>query len=101
MVDESKMLTVESNRLLYDEETLSDVRDALAEEDVAPKATEIKRNVKTSATVYEIRTALTFWFGGRMSHRESDRVWSNCEAFENGEWALNSENEIIPADTLN
>lgn len=91
-------MTVEKNRLLYDKETLADVRTGLEESGIPPKATEIKQAVKTTATVYEIRTALTYWFGGRMSHRESDRIWSNCEAFDNGEWTLDDNSEIQYAE---
>lgn len=86
-----------ANRLLYDKEYLGDVRDRLEEDGVTPKATEIKRNVDTSATIYEIRTAITYWFGGRMSHRESDRIWTNCQAFDNDEWRLDANDEIIYA----
>jgi len=94
MEDNKHIMTVDKNRLLYDEDTLDDVRDRCEETGIAPKATEIKRAVKTTATVYEIRTALTFWFGGRFTHRESDRIWSNCEAFKSGEWALDG-TEIV------
>jgi hypothetical protein len=76
------------------------VRDGLVENDVPPKATEIKAAVDTSAFVYEIRTALTYWFGGRMDHRESERVWSNCEAIDNGEWALTPDNKLVYGDTI-
>jgi hypothetical protein len=101
MADESHTMTVEKNRLLYDKATLDDVRSRLSEEGIPPKATEIKHAVKTTATIYEIRTALTYWFGGRMSHRESERVWKNCEAFEKGDWALDGNNEIVNADKVN
>lgn len=100
MADNSKMMAVEKNRLLYDKETLDDVRDALEENGIPPKATEIKHAVKTTATIYEIRTALTYWFGGRMSHRESKGIWRNCKAFDDGQWALTPDNEIVPADTI-
>ena len=100
MSDNSKMMEVEKNRLLYDKETLDDVRDALEENGIPPKATEIKQAVKTGAFVYEIRTALTYWFGGRMSHRESKGVWRDCKAFDDGQWALTPDNEIVPADTI-
>lgn len=98
MAEEDHMMTVSKNRLLYDEQTLTDVRDRLEENGVPAKATEIKQAVKTSAHVYEIRTALTYWFGGRMSHRESDRIWMNCEAVDKGEWALDAEtSEVVYA----
>lgn len=100
-MQESKMMDVDKNRLLYDKETLSDVRDALEESGVPPKATEIKHNVKTGAFTYEIRTALTYWFGGRMSHRESKEIWGNCKAFDDGQWALTPDNEIVAADDIN
>jgi len=91
---EQHIITVHKNRLLYDKETLDDVRDKLVRHDITPKATEIKRAVKTTATVYEIRSALEYWFGNRKTYRESDRIWSNCEAFDNNEWALEG-TEII------
>lgn len=98
MSEESKMMDAPKNRLLYDEAYLDDVRERLTEKGVPPKATEIKHAVKTTAAIYEIRTALTFWFGGRMSHRESDRIWSNCNAFKQGEWALDSDDTIVYKD---
>lgn len=88
MAQEDHLKTVDKNRLLYDKETLDDVRDLLEGQQIPPKPTEIKHAIKTTATVYEIRTAMTYWFGGRMTHRESDRVWSDCEAFDNNEWEL-------------
>jgi hypothetical protein len=97
---QNRVMEVDKKRLLYDKDTLEDVRDGLEDEGVPPKATEIKAAVKTSAFVYEIRTALTYWFGGRMDHRDSKRVWSNCEAFDNDEWALTPDNEIVPADSI-
>lgn len=97
-MEETKIMDAPKNRLLYDEAYLDDVRERLTEKGIPPKATEIKHAVKTSAAVYEIRTALTFWFGGRMSHRESDRILSDCQAFKKGEWALNQDDEIIYND---
>ena len=94
MDDSKHMMEVHKNRLLYDEDTLTDVCDRLVRNDIPPKPTEIKRAVKTTATVYEIRTAMTFWGGGRMTFSESERVWSNCEAFDSGEWALDG-TEIV------
>jgi hypothetical protein len=46
-----EMMEVEKNRLLYNKETLNDVRDALEENGITPKATEIKQAVKTGAFV--------------------------------------------------
>lgn len=97
MADEDHIMEVEKNRLLYDEDTLDDVRDALTEKGIPPKATEIKHAVKTTATIYEIRTALTYWFGGRMSHRESERIWKDCEEFDKGHWALDNDSNIVYA----
>lgn len=97
MEQKRNMMEVHKNRLLYDEKTLNDVRERLVRHDIPPKATEIKRTVKTSATVYEIRTALSYYDGDAMTYRESERVWSDCEAFDNGEWALDG-TEIVYND---
>ena len=86
---------VPKNRLLYDEEFLGEVTDDLG------NAIEIKQEVKTTAHVWEIRAAQEFWFGGQLkSHRMSTAVWRNCRAFDNGMWALNDQNEIVPADEV-
>lgn len=97
MKDTRHMMEVSKNRLLYDKQTLDDVRDRLVRHDVPPKATEVKAAVKTTATIYEIRTAIEFYNGSSLSHRESERVWSNLEAFENGEWELDG-TEIVYGD---
>ena len=98
MAEEGHLTEVHKNRLLYDADTLDDVRDRLRGQNIPPKATEIKHAVKTTATIYEIRTALEYWFGNRMTYRESERIWSNCEAFDNGEWALDGV-EVVYGDS--
>lgn len=64
--------------VLYDKDTLRQLNDKYGPE------SEIKRNVRTSATMYEIRTALRYWFGGEQTHRTSSRIWNTCEAVDNG-----------------
>jgi hypothetical protein len=69
-------------RLLYDKDTLEPLRD----EYESPAA--IKDHVETAAKVYEIRTALRYWFGGSADYRTSDRIWKRCRAVENGLWVV-------------
>lgn len=83
---------IDRNKLLYDPQTLAQMRDRHGSTPL-----EVKMGVETNATVYEIRTAIRFWFGGSESHRTSERVWKHCEAFETGQWELDSENNIIDA----
>lgn len=68
--------TVSRLDLLYDSTTLRHYN-----EEYGPP-TEIKRHVKTTAKVYEIRTALRYWFGGQASHRTSDAVWYRLRAHD-------------------
>lgn len=97
MAENRHIMTVHKNRLLYDKQTLADVKERLVRHDIPPKATEIKRAVKTTATVYEIRTAMAYYSGDALTYRESERVWSDCEAFDNDEWALDG-TEIVYND---
>lgn len=90
-MDTSKQMEVDRNALLYDSERLAQVMD---ETDTNTPAA-LKHAVKTTATIYEIRTALAYWKGDGQSFRTSDRIWSNCEAFENGEWELDARNNIV------
>jgi len=82
---------VPKRRLLYDKDFLSDVQ-----ADVG-NAIEMKAEIDTTATVYEIRTACEYWFGGQASHRTSDRVWGNCKAVDDGMWELNEDHELVYA----
>jgi hypothetical protein len=88
---------VHRNELLYDKEYLNDLRDRLDENGVPPNPVNIKRHTDTDAFIYEIRTALRFWFGGRASHRTSDRVWNTCKAIGDGVWKLNDDSEVVYA----
>jgi len=80
---------VPRERLLYDVETLRAARDAYGNE------YDIKRNVKTSAVSYEIRTALRFWFGGQQSYRTSERIWRTCERVDEGEARFDRERDEV------
>ena len=83
---------ISKNRLLYDTTVLERVADTYG------PTTEIKLHVHTGATIYEIRTALRFWFDGDYDHRCSQRVWNNCESFKDGQWTLDADDNIVYAD---
>lgn len=91
MVRLSNRERIDRNRLLFDPQTLERKMD-----EYGSNPLDIKLNVKTSAKQYEIRTAIRYWFGGQASHRTSDGVWGDCKAFDDGVWALNDQNEIVP-----
>jgi hypothetical protein len=76
--------------LLYDPEVLEGVN-----EEFGP-ATEIKHNIRTSAKIYEIRTALRYWFGGSSDHRTSDVIWMYCESVEKGTLELVDDELVWP-----
>lgn len=78
----SKEEELPRDEVLYDRETVQ----RLAEKYASPA--EIKHNVKTSATTYEIRTAVRYWCGGQASHRTSDRIWQKCRAVEEGKYVV-------------
>lgn len=83
MVDmTSERREVPKKQLLYDEAFLADIVDEHG------NSVEIKQNIKTTAFIYEIRTAIEYWFGGQNSHRESDLVWHNCKAVDDGMWVV-------------
>lgn len=86
------MKEISRERLLYDKAVLDDVRRRY-ENELA-----IKENVDTNAFVYEIRTALRYWFGGSADHRTSKRVWMACKAVDNGMWRLNDDHELADGD---
>mgnify|MGYP000217450589 CR=1 FL=1 len=72
--------TIPRDELLYNQNTIT----ALYEE-YGPES-EIKRHVKTGATMYEIRAALKYWLGvtsGEM-YRMSQRVLDECAAVDAG-----------------
>lgn len=82
MVRTDKDTSVPRDILLFDRETLDGVS-----EEFGP-ASEIKKHIKTSAKLYEIRTALRYWFGGQNDHRTCDVVWDRCSAVEGGRMEL-------------
>lgn len=69
---------VSRSELLFNKQRLLDIHEKYGD------ATEIKKHVKTTAFIYEIRTALRFWKGGRATHRTNDALWTRLEAYENG-----------------
>lgn len=48
----------------------------------------IKDAVDTPAFVYEIRTAIEYWFGGQNNHRTNDAIWRRCKFVDDGHWTL-------------
>lgn len=83
-VTEAKERSVPREDLLYNQSFIRELFEEYGD------ASEIKRHVKTSAKVYEIRTAIYFW---RESHdscfRTSDAMWSKLELFVNSEMTPN------------
>lgn len=92
MVRLTNRKSIEKNRLLYDPAILEE----LVDEHGTPA--NIKLAIKTTAKQYEIRTAMRYWFGGQVTYRTSDRIWSNCEAVGNGEWKLTDDDELAYND---
>jgi hypothetical protein len=89
MADPDPPLTkVQTDDLLYDEDTFDDVCDVLYEHDIPVKPTEIKKYVETNAKLYEIRTAFEYYSGGKQSYRTSDRVWQRLAHINSteGDW---------------
>lgn len=68
--------------LLYDKTLLADLADQFG------NAIDIKEAVETPAFIYEIRTALEYWFGGQNNHRTNDGVWMRCKAVDDGMYRL-------------
>jgi hypothetical protein len=87
---ETKDKSVQRDVLLYDEARLLDLRNEYGAE------TEIKLNVETSATLYEIRTAIRFWTDGQRSHRTSDRIWKLCKGVQQGMYEVEN-GELVNA----
>ena len=80
--------------LLYDKEVLGEMNEEHG------RATEIKKHVKTPASIAEIRTALRYWFGGKNNHRASDDVWMKCKAVDDGKYVVVG-NELKYAEDVN
>lgn len=81
--------------LLYDPTVLRQMRDRYGH------AEGIKHHVDTPALIYEIRTALRYWFGGKNNHRTNDNIWDRCGAVDEGNLALDGdelvyEDEVMP-----
>lgn len=68
--------------LLYDKQRLAQLRDE------HENANKIKEAVKTPAFVYEIRTALNYWFDGKNTWRCNDNIWDRCKAVDEGNLTL-------------
>ena len=87
---ENKDKEVDRCVVLYDKARLMDLRNEYGAE------TEIKVNIETSATLYEIRTAIRFWTDGQRSHRTSDRIWQLCKGVRQGMYEL-EDGELVNA----
>jgi len=89
MVRTTKKERIEKERVLYDEETVERLH-----EEYGP-ATEVKRNVKTTATVYEIRAAQWYWVMNKGCPRRSRsanaaaHVWKTARAVDNERTEVN------------
>lgn len=69
-VIEAKQDEIDRIELLYDKTTLMAVHDRYGD------ASEIKKHVKTTAKIYEIRTALVYYKGEKATWRTNDCVWN-------------------------
>lgn len=86
----NKERSVPRDVLLFDRARLGDLQERYGPE------TEIKKHVDTAAKLYEIRTALRYWFGGRNDHRTCDVVWNRCEAVKHGRMELRGDELVWP-----
>lgn len=78
--DKIRERSIERDELLYNPTVLEGLFEEYGAE------SEIKRHVKTGATMYEIRAALKYWLGvtsGEM-YRMSERVVDECAAVDAG-----------------
>lgn len=84
MTRTDKKERIERERILYDGLTVERIVDEYG------PATEIKRNVKTTATVYEIRAATWYWVFGNGRPRQdfasnaSAKVYDIAKAVDEG-----------------
>lgn len=96
MVQKLKNHTVEAERLLYDEARLGTLIDEYG------TAMNVKLNVATTATTYEIYTAVRYWFGGKKpqvtsyNRQISQTVWNRCKGVENGMYDM-EDGELVDA----
>ena len=89
--DDYKQNEIPRRTLLYDEDVLESVY-----RDVGPES-EIKRHVKTGATIYEIRSALKYWLGvdDGVEQRISQRIINTCAAVDDGVAPAKAEGVVV------
>lgn len=85
---EAKQETVSREELLYNEGRCLDLHDKYGD------AHNIKKHVKTSAKIYEIRTALRYYLDGRATHRTSDAIWRRVRLVDRGEVSASEVSKI-------
>lgn len=78
-IDETKQHELDRTELLFDEERILNLLEDYH------CATEIKRHVKTTAKVYEIRTAIQYWIAGSPDWRSCRATWTRLEMVDSGE----------------
>jgi len=89
--DDYKQNEIPRRTLLYDKDVLESVY-----KDVGPES-EIKRHVKTGATIYEIRSALKYWLGvdDGVEQRISQRIINTCAAVDDGVAPAKAEGVVV------
>ena len=89
--DDYKQNEIPRRTLLYDKDVLESVY-----RDVGPES-EIKRHVKTGATIYEIRSALKYWLGvdDGVEQRISQRIINTCAAVDGGVAPAKAEGVVV------
>lgn len=89
--DDYKQNEIPRRTLLYDKDVLESVY-----RDVGPES-EIKRHVKTGATIYEIRSALKYWLGvdDGVEQRISQRIINTCAAVDDGVPPAKAEGVVV------
>ena len=89
--DDYKQNEIPRRTLLYDKDVLESVY-----RDVGPES-EIKRYVKTGATIYEIRSALKYWLGvdDGVEQRISQRIINTCAAVDDGVAPAKAEGVVV------
>jgi len=89
--DDYKQNEIPRRTLLYDKDVLESVY-----RDVGP-GSEIKRHVKTGATIYEIRSALKYWLGvdDGVEQRISQRIINTCAAVDDGVAPAKAEGVVV------
>jgi len=89
--DDYKQNEIPRRTLLYDKDVLESVY-----RDVGPES-EIKRHVKTGATIYEIRSALKYRLGvdDGVEQRISQRIINTCAAVDDGVAPAKAEGVVV------